>query len=117
LIGDYHARAFEFRVLFNSTDSSRNIDISTLEVTVDMPDRNERGQSVTIPSGGLVVSYSNAFKDSPAVGITAQNMTSGDYWALTAQSSTSFTIQFFNNTGTAIARNINWIATGYGRAA
>ena len=117
VVGDYHARAYEFRVIFNSTDSSRNIDISTLEVTVDMPDRNERGQSVTIPSGGLVVSYSNAFKDSPAVGITAQNMATGDYWALTAQSSNSFTIQFFNNTGTAIARNINWIATGYGRAA
>jgi hypothetical protein len=117
LIGDYHARGFEFRVIFNSTDSSRNIDISTLEVTIDMPDRNERAQSISVPSAGSTITYSNAFKDSPAVGITAQNMATGDYWSITSQTSTGFTIQFFNTSGTAISRNINWIATGYGRAA
>ena len=117
VVGDYYARAFEFRLIFNSTDSSRNIDISTLSVTIDMPDRNERAQSVAIPSGGQAITYTNAFKDSPMVGITAQNMATGDYWTLTSQTSTGFTINFYNSSNTGVARNINWIATGYGKAA
>ena len=117
VVGDYHARAFEFRLIFNSSDSSRNIDISTLSVTIDMPDRNERAQSVAIPSGGSSIVYTNAFKDSPMVGITAQNMATGDYWTLSSQSSTGFTINFYNSADVGIARNVNWIATGYGKAA
>ena len=117
VVGDYHARAFEFRLIFNSSDSSRNIDISTLSVTIDMPDRNERAQSVAIPSGGSSIVYTNAFKDSPMVGITAQNLATGDYWTITGQTSSGFTINFYDSTNTAISRNINWIATGYGKAA
>jgi len=117
VVGDYYARGYEFRLIFNSTDSSRNIDISTLSVTIDMPDRNERGQSVAIPSAGQTITYANAFKDSPTVGITAQNMATGDYWTLTSQSSTGFTINFYDSSNTGIARNINWHATGYGKAA
>ena len=114
-VGDYRARAFEFRVIFNSTDSSRNIDISVLEVIIDMPDRNERAQSIAIPISGSTITYANPFKDIPMVGITAQNMGSGDRWALTNQTDAGFDIEFFNSAGSSIARNINWIATGYGR--
>lgn len=117
VVGDYYARGFEFRLIFNSTDSSRNIDVSTLSVTIDMPDRNERAQSVAIPSGGSTITYTNAFKDNPMVGVTAQNMATGDYWTLTSQSSTGFTINFYNSADVGIARNVNWIATGYGKAA
>ena len=116
MIGDYHARAYEFRVIFNSTDSSRNIDISTLEVTIDMPDRNEREQNITVPAGGLTVTYTNAFKDTPCVGITAQNADGNDWFSLTNETSTGFDIEFFNGAN-SIERNMNYMATGYGKQA
>ncbi len=116
MIGDYHARAYEFRVIFNSTDSSRNIDISTLEVTIDMPDRNEREQNITVPAGGLTVTYTNAFKDIPCVGITAQNADGNDWFSLTNESETSFDIEFFNGAN-SVERNMNYMATGYGKQA
>lgn len=115
VIGDYHARAFEFRVIFNSTDSSRNIDVSELEVTIDMPDRNERDHDITVPVGGLTITYDNAFKDVPSVGITAQNQDGNDWFSLTNETSTGFDIEFFNGSN-SVARNINWMATGYGKA-
>ena len=116
MIGDYHARAYEFRVIFASTDSSRNIDISTLEVTVDMPDRNERAQNLTVPVGGSSITYANAFKDVPSVGITAQNSDGNDWFSLTNETSTGFDIEFFNGSN-SIERSMNWMATGYGKEA
>ena len=116
MIGDYHARAYEFRVIFNSTDSSRNIDISTLEVTIDMPDRNERAQNITVPVGGSTITFTNAFKDIPCVGITAQNADGNDWFSLTNESSTGFDIEFFNGAN-SIERSMNWMATGYGKQA
>ena len=117
LIGDYHARAYEFRVIFNSTDSSRNIDISTLEVTIDMPDRNERGQNITVPIGGTTITYNNAFKDIPSVGITSRNSDNNDWFSLTNETSTGFDIEFFNGSNHSVEKNMNYMATGYGKQA
>jgi len=115
VVGDYHARAYEFRVIFNSTNSSRNIDVSTLEVTVDMPDRNERAQNLTVPVGGSSITYANAFKDVPSLGITAQNADGNDWFSLTNETSTGFDIEFFNGNN-SIERSMNYMATGYGKA-
>ena len=117
LVGDYYARGMEFRLLFNSTDSSRNIAVSTLEVAVDMPDRNEKASGVAVDSTGTTINFSNEFKATPTIGITAQNLASGDYWVLSSQSESGFTINFYDASNNGISRTINWIATGYGKAA
>jgi hypothetical protein len=51
----------------------------------------------------------------PSIGITAQNMASGDYYAITGISGTGFTITFRNSSGTAIDRNFTYSAVGYGK--
>ena len=51
----------------------------------------------------------------PSIGITAQNMASGDYYTLTGISGTGFTITFRNSAGTAIDRNFTYSAVGYGK--
>ena len=118
VIGDFQARAFQFRVSITSTDSSRNIAISDLAVTIDMPDRNEKAQNVTVPTGGLTVTYTNPFKVVPFLGITGQNMDSHQYWTLSNETTDGFTIIIYdNNSNQNISKNINWIATGYGRKA
>jgi hypothetical protein len=94
----------------------RNIEVTNLAVNVDMPDRNEKDSDVTVPIGGLIIAYDNAFKNEPMVGITARNLLSGDRYSLYNDDSDGFTIQIYNSADASIAGNINWIATGYGRA-
>ena len=116
IIGDFQARSFQFRVIVTSTDSSRNIDISQLGVSIDMPDRNERQHDITVGTSGLNISYTNPFKETPFLGITGANMQTGEYWTLSNETRTGFSIIIYNNSGTAVSRKINWIATGFGRA-
>ena len=117
VIGDFQARAFQFRVVITSSDSSRNIAITSLGVTIDMPDRNEKDTNVTVATGGLNVSYTNSFNAVPYLGITIQNSSAGDYWTVSNETVNGFSIVIYNSGGTAIQKNINWMATGYGRKA
>ena len=116
VIGDFQARAFQFRVSITSSDSSRNIAISDLSVTIDMPDRNEKAQNVNVPTSGLTVTYNNPFKAVPFLGITGQNMNDHQYWTLSNETTDGFTIIIYdNNSNQHVSKNINWMATGYGR--
>jgi len=117
IIGDFQARAFQFRVVVTSTDTSRNVAITALGVTVDMPDRNEKDTNVTVATSGLNVSYSNSFKAVPYLGITLQNGSAGDYWTVSNETVNGFSIVIYNSGGNAISKNINWMATGFGRKA
>tara|TARA_R110000803_G_scaffold189457_1_gene251940 strand:+ start:1573 stop:4323 length:2751 start_codon:yes stop_codon:yes gene_type:complete len=116
IIGDFQARGYQFRVIVTSTDSSRNIDISALSVEIDMPDRNERAINVNVPTSGLNVTYDNPFKETPFLGITGKNMDSNQSWTLTNETRTGFSIIIYDNSSSQnVSKNINWIATGFGR--
>jgi hypothetical protein len=52
----------------------------------------------------------------PSIGITAQNMATGDYFTLGTVTGTNFQITFRNAAGTAINRNFTWSAVGYGKS-
>ena len=51
----------------------------------------------------------------PSIGITAQNMTTGDYFVVSSVTGTSFIVTFRNSAGTAIDRNFTYTAAGSGR--
>ena len=51
----------------------------------------------------------------PSIGITAQNMGTGEFFEITNISGTGFTITFKNSGGSAISRNFSYTAVGYGR--
>ena len=107
---------FQFKVIFTSSDSSRNIAITDLAITIDMPDRNEKAQNVNVPTSGLSVTYNNPFKVVPFLGITGQNMNDHQYWTLSNETTDGFTIIIYdNNSNQHVSKNINWMATGYGR--
>ena len=61
-----------------------------------------------------MVTFTDAFYQEPGVGITAFNLASGDYYEVTSASRTGFTITFFNSSNTAISRNFQYQAVGYG---
>lgn len=114
-VGDYTSRAFKFKVkLTRGEDDNNQVALSVLGVTIDVPDRIESANNIAVGTGGLSVTFANAFYATPAIAVTAENMATGDYAAITAKSATGFTIQFKNSAGTGVARTMDWIAKGYG---
>jgi hypothetical protein len=61
------------------------------------------------------VLFADAFYQTPAVGITAMNMQTGDYYAITATTRQGFTIVFRDSAGVAVSRQFTYSAVGYGK--
>lgn len=114
VVGDYTARAFEFRVLLGAAAANITPSISHLSVDIDMPDRLYSGRSVAAEAGGLSVSFARAFRDTPAITVTPRDLGTGEYYTITAQSAGGFTIRFFNAGGAGVARSFDYLARGYG---
>ena len=114
IIGDYTARAFQFRLLMASFDVNINPTVTNATVKVDMPDRVAGDRNITSDAAGSPITFSPAFNAIPAINITGNNLQQGDYWTVTSASETGFTIRFFNSAGTGVARNFDWMAKGYG---
>jgi predicted phage tail protein len=114
-VGQYIARAFQFQLVLTSETPTHNILISGLSVTLTQPGVTQSNPT-TITSGTspLPVLYPSPFFAKPAVGITAKNMQSGDYYTITSESANGFTIQFFNSSGVAVSRLFDYIAKGLG---
>lgn len=114
-VGEYKARAFQFKVKATSTALSHNIIIKELAVTVDMPDRVVDMRGLVSGTGTYDVIYEAPFKDVPAIGITATSLSSGDFHEITNITRSGFKIVFKNSSGTPVSRTFNVLAKGYGR--
>ena len=117
LVGDYYARGMQFRMKLTSANTSHNVQVDSLSITVDMPDTTKRQTGVQgdtgTNNGTSIITYSTPFKATPTVGVTLQNADTGDYWTISSSSSTGFTITFFNSSNTATQKTFNWVSTGY----
>tara|TARA_B110000971_G_scaffold39551_1_gene38502 strand:- start:2282 stop:5101 length:2820 start_codon:yes stop_codon:yes gene_type:complete len=113
-VTDLKARAIEFRAKLSTTDDQATPKVTQLSVTVDMADRTESGDDVVTGAGAKVVTFARAFRNTPAIGIGAQDSQTGDYYEITSKSRTGFTITFKNSSGTAISRSFDYVAKGYG---
>ena len=118
-VGDYKARAFRFKAVLTSASGESSPVLKVLSVSVDMPDRVASGNDLAsgTDSGGYAVTFSPAYKATPALGIAAQNLAQGDYYEITAKSATGFTIKFKNSSGTVVNRTFDYVARGYGELA
>lgn len=120
--GNVEFRAIEFRLKLTSLATNVSPSVtSTLTVTVDMPDRIERGENLTClgtgsPVTGATVTFSPAFKVSPAVAITLQNAATDDKIEFTAKTASGFSFKVYNQTMAGyVTRTYDYIASGYGR--
>jgi len=120
--GTFNGRAFEFKAELTSTNASQNILIDGLGYEATFQQRQDQS-TATIASGAgaKTVTFDKAFYTAggtslPSVGITAQNMVSGDYFTVGTITGTTFTVTFRNSGGTAVDRNFTYTATGYGKA-
>jgi hypothetical protein len=117
IVGDYTARAFQFRVILTSTDGNVIVVVADVTATIDMPDRRESVSGIVAPTTGKAIVFSPSFRGIPAVGITVQNSQSGDTFQYSSGPSVSgFTIKFLDKNGTGVSRTFDYIADGFGRA-
>jgi len=115
VVGDYTARAFEFRLRLTTQDTQATPVVSGTTVTIDMPDRVLSGEDLSSGAGAYAVTFSPAFKATPAIGIAAQDLQTGDFYEITSKSASGFTITFKDSGGTAVDRTFDYVAKGYGR--
>ena len=112
IVGDYTARFFKFQLRMESDDNSATPLVSGLQVVVEMEDRLQSDKDVVSGTGTKTVTYPTAFKLSPALGIAAQNMATGDTFTITNKTTTSFQIAFTNSSGSGVSRTFDYVAKG-----
>jgi len=113
--GITRGRAFQFKTIATSQAESQNIIISELGAELELQQRTESVGDLTSGAGSYAVTFDEAFYQAPAIGITAYNMATGDYYTVTSQTRTGFTITFYDSGANVISRDFTYIATGYGR--
>jgi len=112
-VGDYEARAFQWKVLLESGSATHNVVVTKLSVDIDMPDRRESGRDVISGAGPKAITFNKPFRVLPVLGITAQDMAQGDYFVITPKAETGFTITFKNAASAAVSRKFDWDAVAY----
>jgi hypothetical protein len=112
--GRYTGRQFQFKAELSAAHADQTPLVDELGYTMQLESRTE--SSATIASGATakVVTFANAFYQEPSLGISASNLASGDYYEVTSASRTGFTITFYDSSNTAIDRNFQYQAVGYG---
>ena len=125
--GTYKGRAFKFKVILTSDDPDQDIKVSQLGYTASFQRRTEQSTTtIASGSGAKAVTFTDSFftgtsaiggvnSNLPSIGITAQNMASGDFFELSSISGTGFTVHFKNSSNASIDRNFTYQAVGFGK--
>ncbi len=114
VIGDYTARYFKFRVVLTSSDNASTPVVSAVTVTIDMPDRIFSGNDIESGAGTKTVTFTNPYKSvNYAVGITGENMATGDFFTVSNKTVNGFDVLFKNSSGTNVSRTFDFIAKGF----
>ena len=114
VIGDYTARYYKFRLYLISRDGLTTPVISGASVTIDMEDRIVSQNDIVSGAGTKTVTFTNPFKTvNYAVGVTGENMLSGDYFVVTNKTISTFQVTFYNSSDTEISRTFDMIAKGF----
>lgn len=113
MVGDWTARAYQFKVTFNSNFSTHNVVLKSLTITVDMPDKLDSANNIVSGATLKHVNYNVNFMAVKALAVTAENMQTGDYHIITNKTAAGFDIEFKNAAGAYISRTFDFIARGY----
>jgi predicted phage tail protein len=112
-LSDISARGFEFELRLTSGHSYHNVLVEAASAQVDMSDLIQSGDDIVSGTGIYTVTFNTPFQIIPAVGVTAQNLATGDYFTVTAKSQTGFSVRFFNSANVGISKTFDYIAKAY----
>ena len=112
-VGDYSGRYFKFRLFMESLNNSATPIISQLSVSADMQQRLISENDVVSGAATKSITFDPIFISTPAIGISAQGLATGDFYEITNKSVSGYDITFKNSGGTAISKTFDYIAKGY----
>ena len=113
--GTKRGRGFQFKVEATTSDPAQNIAIDELGVKLRMQRRTEQERNISSGTSAKAITFPAAFYATPSVGITAQDMDSGDYFQISSVSRTGFTVTFKNSSDTIVSKTFDYQAVGHGR--
>lgn len=114
VIGNYTARFFKFRVVLTSTDLASTPVVQEVSISIDMEDRIFSGNNISSGAGTKTVSFTNPYKTvNYAVGITAEDMATGDFFIVESKTINGFNVTFKNSSGSAVSKTFDFIAKGF----
>ena len=112
--GRFTGRVFQFKAVLSSEYTDQTPLVDELGYKILFDNRTESASVTTGGSNPKVVTFDKAFYQTPKIGITASNMATGDYYVISSESRTGFTITFFNSSNAAIDRTFSYHANGFG---
>jgi len=125
--GTFKGRTFKFKCVLSTQDVNQDIRVSQLGYFAEFQRRTEQS-TTTIASGAgaKAITFNSPFftgtsallganSNPPAIGITAFNMASGDFFELSSITGSGFTVHFKNSSGSSVDRNFNFTAIGFGK--
>ena len=112
--GRYTGRQFQFKVELSALHVDQTPIVDEVGYTMQLESRTESSATIASGAAAKVVTFDRAFYQTPSVGITASNLATGDYYEVTSATRSGFTITFYDSTNTAVDRNFQYQAVGYG---
>ncbi len=125
--GTFKGRKFKFKCVLTTQDTNQDIRVSQLGYFAEFQRRTEQS-TTTIASGAGAksITFNSPFftgtsallganSNPPAIGITAFNMASGDFFELSSITGSGFTVHFKDSSGSSVDRNFNFTAIGFGK--
>lgn len=115
--GDYSARSAKFRLLLTSSsvDDTPFVTQAGVEITAEIRTISEGNISSGTSASGKAVTYPQAFNTFTGLGISAENLLTGEFYQITNKTTTGFTIIFKDSANTVINRTFDYVASGAGR--
>ena len=116
-VGNYRARAFEFRLTAIVASTTYTVEITELSLTADKADVTKRGTSTSSASVDTTVTFATSFyggiggADVPYVGCNTVGGSSSDIINITSITKEDFTYSVYNS-GSRVVRVITWQAVG-----
>ena len=109
-------RSLRLRARLTIGDVNQDLAVTELGAAVLLSQQIKVSATLTTLAAALAVTFDSAFYSAPSVNVTAFDLQTGDYFQITLLIASGFTITFRNAAGTAVARNFQYQAVGFGPA-
>ena len=110
----FKGKFFKFKLRLANTNNKTRAFVSGISIDVKMQKRTETGEDQASGTSTKTITFTNPFFAIPSIGISAQNMATGDFFSISNKSISSFDIVFQNSSGTNINRTFDFVAIGHG---
>jgi hypothetical protein len=77
--------------------------------------RTEAQRNLTSGAGSYTITFPTAFYGTPSIGITAQDMDTGDYFTVSSATRAGFSVTFRNSASSIVSKTFDYQAVGHGR--